>query len=315
MGAGDKNPTASEFLAVAASQIGYKEGYDSKGKFWNNDTKFGKWYGLNKQPWCAMFISWCANEVGGLGTIVPKYASTFAGLTWFRKKNQTGNWPPRAGDIFMMREYNPGAWNADAGGYATIHTGIVEKYLGNGRFQTIEGNTNPGGSAQGNGVYRLIRQDSPTGKKFIYARPAWARENVVVPKPQTKPPVAAKTPVKPAPVITPPAKPKPISGAAYNGSRDIRGSLVRPNNRNEAVRRFNGLLWSWLCKNSPNYARQKEAAWMKEAANLYGREGQLATQEAYRVLTNRDPNRFAKVKLPTWPGARLIEAIGGRNVD
>ena len=33
----------------------YKEGP-------NNDTIFGEWYGLNHQPWCAMFVSKVFNE-------------------------------------------------------------------------------------------------------------------------------------------------------------------------------------------------------------------------------------------------------------
>ncbi len=35
---------------IAKQEIGVQEGA-------NNDTKFGKWYGLNNQPWCAMFVS------------------------------------------------------------------------------------------------------------------------------------------------------------------------------------------------------------------------------------------------------------------
>lgn len=173
-------PTVKNFLTVAASKIGYREGRDANGN-WNNDNMFGIWYGWNRVAWCAQFVSWCANEVGALGTIVPKYQSTFAGLTWFRKRDQSGYWPPQAGDIFMMCEYNPGSTYDTGNGWATIHTGIVEKYLGDGRVQTIEGNTNDGGSAQGNGVYRLIRQDSESGKRFIYARPKWEADSVQAP--------------------------------------------------------------------------------------------------------------------------------------
>ena len=41
------------FMAIAEAQLGYRE----KGR---NGTKYGTWYGLPGQPWCAMFISWCA---------------------------------------------------------------------------------------------------------------------------------------------------------------------------------------------------------------------------------------------------------------
>lgn len=295
-----KLPTAKQFLAMAASQINTHEGRDSDGN-WNNLTKYGTWYGMNGVAWCGIFVSWVAFMVGGLGTLVPKYASCWHGLKWFRDRNQSGYWPPQPGDIFIMRNYNPGDWTADADGWATIHTGIVEKYLGNGRVQTIEGNTNTGGSAQGNGVYRLIRQDSPNGKAFIYCRPKWA--------PEPPPPPAPVKPVatKPAPVPVV----KPIAGSTYSGPRNIHVANVRPDKRNESTRRFNALLWVWLCKNSPSYARANVGLWMKESSNLYGKQAQRATQELYRVLHARDPKKFQTVSLPTWPGWEGVRAVGG----
>src|SRR3712207_8950822 len=38
-------------------------------------SKYGAWYGLDGNSWCAMFVSWCANEAGILNRTVPKYAS------------------------------------------------------------------------------------------------------------------------------------------------------------------------------------------------------------------------------------------------
>lgn len=285
--------TATQFVAKAASQIGYREGYDPI-RGWNNDNKYGIWYGWNGVAWCAQFVSWCANEVGALGTIVPKYQSTFSGLTWFRNRDQTGYWPPRPGDIFMMCEYNPGAWNDVGNGWATIHTGIVEKYLGDGRVQTIEGNTNTTGSSQGNGVYRLIRNDSQDGKRFIYARPKWA--------------TTTTTPVPP--VVTQPE----LFGEVYTGSREIDVSRVRPGYRNTPCDRFNGLLWSWLCKNSRAYAEKNVALWKTEADELYGLQSQRATQEMYRILAARQPQNFSRVSLPTWPGPAAVRAIGGKPI-
>jgi hypothetical protein len=296
-----KLPTAKQFLAMAASQIGTLEGRDDSGN-WNNNTKYGVWYGMNRVAWCGIFVSWVAAQVGALDTLVPKYASCWHGLKWFRDRKQTGYWPPQPGDIFILREYHPGVWNADADGWATVHTGIVEKYLGNGRIQTIEGNTNNSGSAQGNGVYRLIRQDSETGKRFVYCRPKWA--------PEPPPPPAPVKPVVSKPVVKP--APKPIPGAIYKGSYKIDVSMVRPGYRNESVRRFNGILWAWLCKNSPDYARKNSALWMKESSNLYGKQAQRATQEMYRVLTSRHPKIFKPVTLPTWPGKDGVKFIGGQ---
>jgi hypothetical protein len=295
--------TASKFLAIAASQIGFREGYDREEREWNNDNKFGVWYGMNRVAWCGIFVSWVAWQAGVLGLLIPKYASCFAGLKWFRDRELTGNWPPKPGDIFIMRVYKPGVWNADPDGWATAHTGIVEKYLGNGRVQTIEGNTNTSGSPQGNGVYRLIRQDSADGKQFIYCRPKWDPEPVVV---APKPPVVVKPPApKPAPST------KPIPGSVYTGSKRISVKDVRPGKRNPSVERFNGLLWAWLCKNSRVYAQRNVDLWMKESSDLYGKQAQRATQEMYRVLNARQPKVFDRVRLPTWPGKSGVKVVGG----
>ena len=36
---------------------------------------YGEWYGMNGQPWCAMFVSWCAWQAGVFGRRnLPKYA-------------------------------------------------------------------------------------------------------------------------------------------------------------------------------------------------------------------------------------------------
>lgn len=57
---------AARLVKIAAEEIGYQEVYD-------NDTKYGEWYNLNYQPWCAMFVSWCANQAGISTDIIPKY--------------------------------------------------------------------------------------------------------------------------------------------------------------------------------------------------------------------------------------------------
>ena len=54
------------FVGAAANELGTKESGD-------NDVKYAKWYGMNHQPWCAMFVSWCANKAG-VGDVVGKDA-------------------------------------------------------------------------------------------------------------------------------------------------------------------------------------------------------------------------------------------------
>lgn len=113
---------ARDIIDVAAGELGYKEGK-------NNDTKYGKWYGMNHAAWCHMFVSWCAWKAGQSGK-VPKTASVSTGLRWFANKGQfkyKGDYTPKRGDIIYFRNY-------------ASHVGIVEKVVGN-RVHTIEGNS------------------------------------------------------------------------------------------------------------------------------------------------------------------------------
>lgn len=121
------------------------------------------------------------------------------------------------------------------------------------------------------------------------------------------------------PATAPAPAPKPIPGATYTGSRTIDVSVLqyaatRPTYRSEAAHRWNGLVWAWLCKNNPTYCRNNLAAWQKESAYVFGREGQRATQELYRILSKRDPRNFQPVTLPTWPGSKGVRAVGGTPV-
>lgn len=111
-------------LAVAIGEEGYREGP-------NNYSKYGVWYGIPNGAWCAMFVSWCANEVGIPTSIIPKYASVAIGMNWFMERNlfeYKAGYTPKAGDIIFFR---------DAG---ASHTGIVIDSDGT-RVYTIEGNT------------------------------------------------------------------------------------------------------------------------------------------------------------------------------
>lgn len=134
---------------------GYKEGP-------NNDTEFGKWYGLNHQPWCAMFVSKCFDEAG-LSKLVAAstkkgFASCNAGYQWFAKHGQiVPIGQAQAGDIVFF--------NFDENAKTTEHVGIVVSYDSTKHIiTTIEGNTGgegKGGSqANGDGVY--VRHRSVT---------------------------------------------------------------------------------------------------------------------------------------------------------
>jgi hypothetical protein len=140
----------SAVVEIAKIQLGYQE-------TGNNNTKYGKWYGLNNQPWCAMFISWVFNEAGIVQHVAASskkgFASCAAGLNWFTKKNKLvpiGQAQP--GDIAFFQ------FDTDA---EPDHVGIVVKNNTVRKILVcIEGNTSgsiKGSQANGDGVYKKKR--------------------------------------------------------------------------------------------------------------------------------------------------------------
>src|ERR1051326_2427143 len=84
--------TAQQLLDIARSQLGYQE-------IPVNHTKYNIWYyGKDlSEPWCAIFTSWCFNQVG----MNIKYAYTPAGATYWQ---QQGRWhsSPQVGDVVFF---------------------------------------------------------------------------------------------------------------------------------------------------------------------------------------------------------------------
>lgn len=174
----------ADVLKIAAGQLGTTESPAG-----SNRTKYGKWMGLDGQPWCMSFVQWCFDQAG---TPLPyKTGSCSALLNWFRKFRPEAVFVsgPQPGDIAI---------------FTFGHTGIVEKALPNA-VQCIEGNTSPGAAGSqdnGGGVYRrqrnmalvraLIRpypkkEDSMTGKEIYDALndylskqpvPSWAKKEL-----------------------------------------------------------------------------------------------------------------------------------------
>lgn len=125
------------FVEVAMGEIG--EGEDAKG-----ETKYGKWFGYPTGSWCAMFVSWCANQAGILTTsdsATPPYfkkSSTVSGFRSFFAQNRRDLAPssnpassnyPQIGDLAVI----------DNSGGRYAHVGIVVSTNGN-EITTVEGN-------------------------------------------------------------------------------------------------------------------------------------------------------------------------------
>lgn len=119
----------TEIVSIAEAEVGYKEKKSNEdlddftanaGK--GNYTKYGRWYGSNGVAWCAIFVSWCANEAGVSTSVIPKYASCSTGMkkfkefeTFYYSSAYGGNYTPQAGDIFFT----------GTSATSSSHTGIV----------------------------------------------------------------------------------------------------------------------------------------------------------------------------------------------
>lgn len=148
----------SQVLARAASRIGYRAPADPQ-----PGSEAGRYLARRMgQPWlagpstriwwCMCFVSMCLDEVG--------QADAIGGLSYntdvtIRNARRVGCEfvsvaQARPGDVVIFN------WN----GGPTDHVGLVERNLGGGVLQTIEGNTSPGtrgSQSAGNGVWRRRR--------------------------------------------------------------------------------------------------------------------------------------------------------------
>jgi len=135
----------NEIVRVAEKEIGTIEKPLN-----SNKTKYGKWFGFDGVAWCGMFVSWV---YANAGYQLPKIGFTkgFAGCqTGYNHFKNAGELTqtPKEGDIVLFD------WNGDG---RFDHTGIFVKDLGNGKFESIEGNTAIGNDSNGGKVMRRER--------------------------------------------------------------------------------------------------------------------------------------------------------------
>ena len=147
---------SQKIIDIALKEVGYSE-YPAG----TNKTKYGKWFGFDGVAWCAMFVSWCYDKSGfPLGNI--GFTKGFAGCQtgfahWKSKGEITAK--PQLGDIVLFD------WNGD-GRYD--HTGLFVKDLGNGLFESIEGNTSL--TNQSNGGQVMLRQRKYSQSVFVHPK-------------------------------------------------------------------------------------------------------------------------------------------------
>lgn len=124
------NLLRQKIIDVAKEQIGTAEK-----PIGSNNVKYNTWYyghavsGAN-YPWCAVFISWCADQAGISTNIIPRTASVSNLQNFFMNQGLYKNkgYKPSPGDIMIQKSNG------------ASHAGIVLESNG-ASFSVIEGNT------------------------------------------------------------------------------------------------------------------------------------------------------------------------------
>lgn len=176
---------ASDVVKVAVSQIGYKESPAN-----SNKTKYGKVFGENGEPWCAIFL-WWDFQTAKAGSLFPHNSNAAyaqdqivsrCGGSWVMKKNTS-----RSARKAYLAQAKPGdvvCFDFGRMDAYRSHIGIVEKVSGQ-NIICIEGNTSKSGSQSNGGM--VCRQVRPYTYICAAARPAYS--DAVKPVPPTPDPV------------------------------------------------------------------------------------------------------------------------------
>lgn len=128
---------AGDMLAQARKSIGTGESPPG-----SNRNYISSWYGL-VGPWCDMSVTYWAYHSGNQSSVCPKgkraytvwHAQDFQALGRWYEGTSANVSRAKPGDIVFFD------WNGSNSVGAIDHVGVVERNLGGGLVQTIEGNT------------------------------------------------------------------------------------------------------------------------------------------------------------------------------
>ena len=152
--------SAAKIIEIAKKEVGYKEGP-------NNDTKYGKAFGMNHVSWCMEFVWWCAFTAGEGGKIL-KTAGCEAFEVWAKRNDLiVPTSTAQAGDIVLYDFTKSGK---------SEHTGYILGYNKNTHlFDTVEGNTSDSAtSSQSNGDVVAFKHRAPSTVRYV-VRPKWSK--------------------------------------------------------------------------------------------------------------------------------------------
>lgn len=147
-------------IYVANQQVGYTPAID-------NYTKYNEWYSTytginyNGSPWCAMFVSWCAEQANISKSIIPRtpvVSGFYNNMTYYARSSTT----PRVGDLAIFA--------------GKTHVGIVTAVnSSSGTYTVVEGNARE----SANSDYKVLRSTwnfTSTGMAG-FCRPAYVTTN------------------------------------------------------------------------------------------------------------------------------------------
>lgn len=142
----------------------------------NGGSKYKSWFGWGDVEWCAIFVSWLFDQIGGLDKYIVKTAgagdiprqSVAAGLgVWYESEYSDPSTVPHAGDVIVFTWNGLGHY-AGNDAYYSDHVGFVYK-VDDDYVYTIEGNT---GTYSNTTSYVMLKQyDRKSGNINGYFRP------------------------------------------------------------------------------------------------------------------------------------------------
>jgi len=148
------SPLLTRVLEIASREVGVREVGRNRGQ---RVEMYQASVGLKPgDPWCAAFVGFCfLTAAHELGIACPLHPSGGALKMWSRSDPTARTPLARPGCVFVINH---------GGGLG--HCGLVES-VEDEYFVSIEGNTNDGGSREGDGVYRRKRGYSAINVGYI----------------------------------------------------------------------------------------------------------------------------------------------------
>lgn len=144
-----------EIVATALAEVGYTESPV-------NRTKYGQWFGLDGEKWCAIFVCWVyfhSNMALPAIGFNKGFASCQKAVQFFRKLKRTIGIPKKGCLVF---------YDFDANGVFD-HVGIfIESVLEDGvvKHTVVEGNTSIKNQRNGGAV--MLRKRDPKKVKMLF---------------------------------------------------------------------------------------------------------------------------------------------------